>query len=133
MTWETLTEVWTPLSALFAIIAGVAIGVGIGWFATNPQYSTGTATPRRLSTLIAFTGMSAGLAFFALQTLGTYLSHDPQWPRVMSRYGQWVVFSVAIGVTTWYLIRRDRDRRHARARANVANDRDQANPWEHGA
>lgn len=133
MTWSTFSEVWTPYSALFAIVAGIVIGLGTGWFATNPLYSTGIAAPRRLATLIAFFLICLGLAFFATQTLGTYLSGDPMYPRVMSRYGQWVVFSLAIGVTTWYLIRRDRNRRHARARANVANDRDQANPWEHGA
>lgn len=110
-----ITEVWTPASALLAVIAGVGYGALVGWIATDPTYSAGIATAPRLAVIAFVFAASAGLVFFALQTLGTYLSGDPNWPRVMSRYGQWVVFSFAIGVTTWVLVERDRRRRRSRA------------------
>jgi hypothetical protein len=112
---DELTEVWTPVSAILAVVAGVAYGVLTGWIATNPVYSTGTASAFRIALISFVFAASAGLVFFALQTLGTYLSGDPNWPRVMSRYGQWLLFSLAIAVTTWLLVARDRSRRRRRA------------------
>lgn len=122
MTWEELTEVWSPLSALLAIAAGVAYGILVGWIATNPSYSAGTASALRLAVLASVFAASAGLVFFACQTLGSYLSHDPHWSRVMSRYGQFVVFSLAIGVTTWASVAWDRRRRRSRAHERAIAD-----------
>ena len=115
MNLSEITEVWTPTSAILAIVAGIAYGLLVGWIATDPNYSAGIASAARLAVIAFVFAASAGLIFFALQTLGTYLSGDPNWPRVMSRYGQWVVFSLAIAVTTWVLVERDRHRRRARA------------------
>lgn len=122
-----ITEVWTPLSALLAVFAGVAYGLLVGWIATDPNYSAGTASALRLAVIATVFAASAGLIFFALQTLGTYLSGDSNWPRVMSRYGQWVVFSLSIGITTWVRVERDLQRRRARAHeravAELENER----------
>lgn len=122
MTLADFTAVWTPLSALFAIIAGGIYGSAVGWVATNPAYSSTAAGPVRIGLLTAAWLMSGGLVFFALQTLGTYLSGDPNWPRVMSRYGQWVLFSIVIGLTTWFLVRHDRARRRRHAHDAVAGE-----------
>lgn len=123
MSLAELTEVWSPLSALLAIAAGVGYGILVGWIATNPAYSSGMASPLRLAVIALVFAASAGLVFFALQTLGSYLSGDPHWSRVMSRYGQWAVFSLAIGVTTWIVVKRDlhqrRNRAHQRAIAEL--------------
>lgn len=124
MNLNDISEVWTPMSAILAIVAGVGYGLLVGWIATDPNYSAGTASALRLA-FIAFTfAASAGLVFFALQTLGTYLSGDPNWPRVMSRYGQWVVFSLAIGVTTWFRVENSIRRRRRRAHDLVAAEID---------
>lgn len=122
MTWADVTEVWSLQSALLAVIAGVGYGMLVGWIATDPTYSAGIATALRLAVIAFVFAASAGLVFFALQTLGTYLSGDPNWPRVMSRYGQWIVFSAAIGVTTWARVERAHRRRKARAHEIVVGE-----------
>lgn len=122
MTIENLTTVWSPISALLAIMAGTAYGVAAGRIATNPAYSAGIASPIRTAVITSIFAASGGLIFFAAQSLGSYLSNDPNWSRVMSRYGQWFLFSIAIGVTTWILVRRDRDARHRRAREIIASE-----------
>lgn len=123
MTLAELTEVWSPLSALIATVSGVLFGLAFGWIAINPVYSrSDLAGPVRVAFWTALFAASAGLVFYAGQTLGSFLSADPHWSRVMSRYGEWVLFSLAIGVTTWALIRRDRSARHQRARNRAISE-----------
>ena len=123
ITLAELTEVWSPLSALLALISGVAFGVGAGWFANSPTYSRADlAAPLRIALIAALFVASAGLTFYAGQTLGSYLSDDPYWSRVMSRYGQWLLFSAAIGITTWAMIRRDRSNRRHRAHRRALSE-----------
>lgn len=111
MTFSDLTAVWTPTSAVLAVTAGVIYGLFIGRLIVNPTYGANIAGPRRLALITGIAAASGGLTFFALQALGSYLSGDPFWFRVMSRYGQWILFSLAIAATTWALVRRDRSRR----------------------
>lgn len=119
MTFADLTAVWTPLSACVALISGVLFGLAFASIATSPTRSrSDLATPLRIALIAALFSASAGLTFYAGQSLAGYVVHDPLWFRVMSRYGQWVVFSLAIGATSWVLIRRDR-----RGRRNRAHDR----------
>lgn len=123
MTVDDLTAVWTPLSAFFAVVAGMVYGVLVGLVVTNPTYGSGIAGPVRMGIIAAVFAASGGLMFFALQTLGSYYSHDPLYSRVMSRYGQWLLFSITIGIVTGLLVRRDRARRrriaHERAMAEI--------------
>src|SRR4051812_43342026 len=76
VTVSDISEVWTPMSAILAIVAGVGYGLLVGWIATDPTYSAGTASAARLAVIAIVFAASAGLIFFALQTLGTYLSGD---------------------------------------------------------
>lgn len=122
MNLAELTEVWTIPSAILAIVAGVAYGLLVGWIATNPAYSSGIAGPIRSAIIATVFAASGGLIFFAFQTLGSYYSNDPHFTRVMSRYGQWLLFSVTIGVTTWALVQRDLRRRRRRARDQVSTE-----------
>lgn len=115
ITLDELVRVWTPASAFFAVLSGVIYGLAAGWIATSPTYSAGLASAVRIGIMATLFAASGGLVFFALQALGSYLSHDPLWFRVMSRYGQWLLFSLTIGVTTWLLVRRDRSLRRRRA------------------
>lgn len=127
VTLADLTAVWTPPSALVALVSGVVFGLGVGWIATSPSRSrSDLAGPLRIGLTAALFVASAGLTFYAGQTLAGYLGHDPLWFRVMSRYGQWLLFSLAIGATTWLLIRRDRGARrrqaHSRALSEMGKD-----------
>lgn len=122
MTFAELTEVWTPLSATIALASGVLFGLVFGWFASNPAHSLDIAGPLRVACMAALFVASAGLIFYAGQTLGSYLSNDPLWFRVMSRYGPWLLFSVAIGVTSGLLIRRDRSIRRHRAHNRAVHE-----------
>lgn len=122
MTFDELVRVWTPASALGAIVGGVIYGLAVGFIATNPNYSAGLVSAFRIGLLTAFFAASGGLIFFALQALGSYIAHDPLWFRVMSRYGQWVLFSATIGFTTWHLVRRDRIRRKRAAHDRALED-----------
>ena len=116
MTLADLTAVWAPLSALIALVSGVAFGLGVGWVANSPSRSrSDLAGPLRIALTASMFVASAGLMFYAGQTLAGYISDDPLWFRVMSRYGQWILFSLAIGATTWAHIRWDRSNRRHRA------------------
>jgi hypothetical protein len=115
VTLGSLVEVWTPLAAAFAILSGVAFGLAVGWISVNPSYSAGVAGALRIGILATLFAASGGLMFFAGQALAGLLGHDPLWNRVMSRYGQWILFSVSIGMTTFVLVRRDRAARRRRA------------------
>lgn len=123
MSLDELSKVWTPSSAVLAIIAGVVYGILAGRVANNPTYSSGVASPIHIAIVTGVFAASSGLIFFAAQTLGSYLSNDPNWSRVMSRYGQWVLFSVTIACTTWALVRRDRAVRRKRAREIITSGR----------
>jgi hypothetical protein len=123
MTFAELTEVWNPLSALIAAISGVLFGFAFGWLATSPTHSrSDLGTPRRIALWAGLFAASAGLVFYAGQTLGSFLSADPHWSRVMSRYGEWLVFSGAIAATAWALIRHDRWMRRLRARNRAISE-----------
>lgn len=115
MTIADLTAVWTPLSALVAIASGVLFGLAFGLFASSTRSRSDLAGPLRIALTGALFVASAGLTFYAGQTLAGYLVHDPLWFRVMSRYGQWVLFSGSLGATSWLLIRHDRSGRRRRA------------------
>lgn len=116
MTLATFTEVWTPLSIAAAVLPGLAFGYfAVGWLAIHPRYSTGLASGAEIGGLTFILTAGVALLFFAFQAAATYAVHDPAWPRVVSRYGTWVIFAAAIGLAAWARIRRDRRQRRARA------------------
>ena len=119
MSLADLAAVWTLPSAEFAVLSGIRFGLAVSWISTNPNYSAGLASALRVGVIAFFFAASGGLIFYAGQALGSYLSADPIWYRVLSRYGQWIVFSLSIAVTTWVLIRRDQRDRQRRAHARL--------------
>lgn len=127
MTWQALVgalgEVWTPLSVLAAVVSGLLLGVFLlGWFATNPRYSTGLVPPATVAFLTFWSSALALLVFYAGQTAATYLVGDEAWPRVASRYGLWVVSSGAIAVGTWVRVRVERHRRRTKAHDRAVDE-----------
>lgn len=123
MNLAELVTVWTFPSVALAILTGVTFGAGVGWISVNPQYSAGIAGPVRIGFLAFLFGTFGGMTFYAGQALGSYLSDDPNWYRVLSRFGLWLVFSASIGVTTAFLVWRDRKRRRLRAHDRVIAER----------
>lgn len=120
MTLQLFTAVLNPLSVGVAIVTGSLFGLlGVGWFASNPVYSSGLASEIRVATLTVAMTVFAGLVFYAGQTAATYLFGDPMWTRVASRYIVWLVFATSIGCGTYARMRRARAlrRRHAHDRA----------------
>lgn len=109
-----LTEVWTPLSVALAVISGLAVGVIlVGRYAANPAYASGVASPAEYASLAGIMGLAIGVIFYGGQILTSYLGGDTEWTRVVSRFGIWAMYSLAIGLGTWIRIRRHIARRRA--------------------
>jgi hypothetical protein len=116
MTWAQLTEVWTPLSTIANFLGGLLFGLlGVGWAAVNPAYSARLALPREVALITFLMTASGGLVFYGIQTATSVIGEDPAWTRVVSRFGIWVLFAVAIGAGAWIRLRWDLWRRHAKA------------------
>lgn len=120
MTLELLTEVWNEYTILFAICAGISLGyLVVGHYASDPAYASGEATSVEYGVLVATLAVAIGLVFFGFQVIATFIEGDPLWTRVVSRFGIWVVYSVAIGLGTGIRLtrhtRRKRAETHARA------------------
>lgn len=114
-----LTETWTSATFIAAILAGLGIGyVLLGALAIDPAYVTARAA-RSVGLLIGGTFLAAGLAFYATQMVVSAAQDDESWPRVVGRFGLWVVYAVCLGVGSWWRAREQAriNRSHARARA----------------
>lgn len=123
MTIAELTAVWTPLAMLIALGEGLLFGyVLIGRFAVDPAYATRVARPLEYGALTALMTAAAGLVFYAGQILASYLGGDTAWTRVVSRYGIWVAFSVAIGFGMWVRLHRHLARKHAEVHDRATSD-----------
>lgn len=123
MTLDQLTEVWNLASILFAICAGVGLGaLAVGHYASDPAYASGEATSAEYGVLVGFLAIAIGLVFFGFQVLATYLDGDPHWTRVVSRFGVWVVYSVAIGLGTGMRLTWHTSRKHAEAHARAEQE-----------
>lgn len=111
-----LTEVWTFTSVTPAIVGGLAFGVVIGLAANNPFFASRIATPGLYAVLLVAFKITSGVIFYTGQILDAYLSGDPNWTRVVSRFGLWLIFSFSIGVSvfiTMYILKTQRqERRH---------------------
>lgn len=112
---DGIVFIWSPA----AISAGVAGGFGmglllIGPFASSPRYSAGLVPPSRIGILTAALGALLGLAFFVGQAVASYATGDALWPRVVARFGVWLIFAAALGVGTFIRVRIEDRRRKAR-------------------
>lgn len=117
---ELLTEVWSPASLLFAIVAGLLLGYfAIGRYASDPVYASGQATPREYGLLVAALAIAVGLIFFGFQVLGTYLDGDSGWTRVVSRFFVWVLYCGAIAFGTTVRLNGHAKARHDKVHARA--------------
>lgn len=127
MTLAELAEVWTPLTLGLNLIAGLVTGyVAVGAYAINPQYSTLVATPREIGTILFSITSAIGLVFYGLNIASSFLGGDPEWTRVVSRLGVWILYAGAISIGTSIRLRRFLNARKARilAQAQAERDRD---------
>lgn len=128
MTFAELSEVWRPLDIGIAALEGLLFGLLlVGRFAANPAYASGVARPSEYGGIIALMTAASGAIFYGGQILATYAAGDQGWTRVVSRYGIWVVFSLAIGLGTWIRLRRHLAQKvvevHDRAVSEIEADR----------
>lgn len=120
-----LTEVWTPASILFAASCGVLLGLlAIGKYSSDPAYASGESTPLEYGLLVAVLCAAIGLVFFGFQIIGTYVAADPEWTRVVSRLGLWLLYAGAIGLGTYVRLTWHVSRKHTEARENAARELD---------
>ena len=113
MTLAQFVEVWTPLSTWAAVVSGFLMGfLVIGYFASDPTYASTSTTPARVGVLTAVLVLALGMVFYGLQIFGSYLDGDTTWTRVVSRFGLWVLYGLAIGFGTWVRLQRHLARKH---------------------
>ena len=133
MTWAQLSEVWTPISIGFAIVAGVGFGYFlVGWVASTMTWASGLATPGGVSWLAVSLVSTVGLLFYGGQVWTSYLVGDTAWTRVVSRFVLWLLYSLAIGVGTWIRIRHLTDLKTEAARQRAVGEMHQILPKSNG-
>ncbi len=116
MTWSELIEVWSPLSILAALVSGLIVGyLLVGRFASDPAYASGVSTPIEYGIVAAVLAAALGAIFYGLQIATSWFGGDTAWTRVVSRFGLWALYSVAIGIGTWIRLNRHIARKHAEA------------------
>lgn len=95
-----ITTVWTPAGTAVAAIAGLMLGVLVlGYLATLPTYVS-EATPLEAGGIVVLASSLAGAVFYAGQIV-VAVGADDVPDRLVSRYGLWVLYSVAMGAGTW--------------------------------
>ena len=98
----SLLVVWTPATMAVAVLAGIGVGYWIvGRFAADPRWAAASASPRGLGILVAVLAAIVGLVFYVGQATATFVEGDPNWPRVVSRFGLWLLYAVFLGLGTW--------------------------------
>lgn len=116
--------VWSPSAIAAAVVGGLGMGIFVlGSVATDARYTSGIATPHQVAQLVTVVTFVGGLVFFVGQATATWAEHDPNWPRVVSRFGVWCAYAVALGAGTWlrlgWAAARRRRRVLARARQEL--------------
>jgi hypothetical protein len=94
-----VTVVWSPSSAIAAVVGGFALGALILWkqSPTRPKFRAGIT-------------LLVGTVFYTGQTVATVMTEPTTdasiAPRLTSRFLLWVLFSAAVGVGCWVSGRR---------------------------
>lgn len=95
----SLFVVWTPASIVAAIVGGALVGLLLISRFDNPRFDA-----RESAAVVALLGSFAGLVFWS-----ALFSDGPTnaW-RVVSRFGLFLLFIVAMGIGTGIGVRRER-------------------------
>lgn len=109
-------EVWTPATSITALMAGLAMGFFVvGTIAANPLYASNLAAASAVGRLVGGMAIITGVVFYVGQAIAAIADGDAGWPRVVSRFGLWMVYAIALGIGSWLRLRR-----HAAMRAKAA-------------
>ena len=96
--------VWSPDAILTALIGGATLGLLVVARFENPRF--GALDTVAVTAMVA---ILAGFVFYAGQAVETYFADGitHAW-RVVSRFGLWVLFSLAMAIGTGLSVRRHR-------------------------
>lgn len=93
---EHLLVVWTAASVVTAIVGGFALGLVVVARFENPRFDAIES-----GGVMVLLGILAGAVFFIGQAIEALSSDGPQFAwRVVSRFGLWGVFTLAMGAGT---------------------------------
>lgn len=110
-----MTTVWTPQTLIVATIAGFTLGAVVLAYLTDlPAYAS-DATPIEVAVGVAVSAIIAGAVFYAGQIIVD--SQEDLAVRLVSRFGVWVFYSVAMAGGTAVGLAVRRHARHRRLRA----------------
>lgn len=97
-------------TALMAILAGVVLSMAGALFAPDWAFERIPAH-YPLAWLSALSVAWTGFLFYVLQTIGAFAAGDPLWPRIVGRFGLFLVMALAHGLTFNWCLRHIRPRR----------------------
>lgn len=115
-------QTWSLSTVVVAVLAGIGVGWAIlGQLAADTTYASPTLTPRQVGVVVVWTGLAAGLAFYVGQTVASAADGDFAWPRIVGRYGLWVLYAFSLGIGSYFRLRRHLAAKQAQAehRAHV--------------
>lgn len=113
---DAFGQVWSPATFIVAILAGIAFGYAVlGMLSSDPTYANDNLTPRQVAVLVIWTCAAIGAVFYVGQSVAAYTGGDTGWPRVVARYGLWLVYSLSLGFGTWVRLRFHLATMHRRA------------------
>jgi hypothetical protein len=99
-----LFVVWTPASLVGAVIGGLLLGFVVVARFENPRFSALESVGGMI-----FIGILAGATFWLPQIVDTYNAQGPAFAwRVISRFGLWCLFILAMGFGTGLGVRIER-------------------------
>ena len=91
-----LLVVWTPTAVLTAVVGGFVLGLLLVSRFENPRFDAIETVA-----VMLIIGMFAGLVFWSGQAIETYNTEGPEYAwRVISRFGLWSVFVLAMALGT---------------------------------
>lgn len=93
---DDLLSVWTPGAVVTALVGGGLLGFVLVSRFDNPRF-----TSLETVAVMILIGIFAGLVFWAGQAVETYFSDGPMFAwRVISRFGLWCLFILALAIGT---------------------------------
>lgn len=120
-----LFAVWSPTTLVVAIVAGALVGYFlVGMVAADPDYAAATATAAELGRVVAFLAAILGVVFYVGQAVGSWADGDPNWPRVVGRFGLWLVYAGVLGLGAWRRVADTGARRRREALAQAHREID---------
>jgi len=118
-----ISDTWTVATIVVAVAAGLGVGyLMLGKLASNPAYASQYLTSRSVGILVIVTALFSGGAFYIGQIVATAAEGDGGWARILSRYGLWIIYSIALGIGTSFRLDKYSKRRMKKIYESVKHD-----------